>query len=191
MEKLTDRVRKYALGVLSQSRYEHSVRTAETAHRMCCMYGLDPARGYFAGIAHDMCKEMNDRLILSFVSKDGMPVSELEQEKPSLLHGRAAASMLQNDFGVEDKDILDSIRFHTFGMPGLCDLGKVLYVADKIEPGREHITEEVYKDLFSMSLDDVVISVIKDNVKYLNKKKKKIAAITHRFLESLEDKKCQ
>ncbi len=186
--KLIERVKRYAMGVESQNRYEHSVRTAQMAHRMCCMFGLDPSRGYFTGIAHDMCKEMTERLLFSLSSRDGQPISDLEKSKPSLLHGRAAAAMLQSDFGVEDRDVLDAVRFHTFGMPGMCDLAKILYVADKIEPGRNHITSDYYEYLFAMSLNEIVVTVVKENIAYLKKKGKTVSLATRNFLDELEGK---
>lgn len=185
--KLIERVRKYALGVESPSRFEHSVRTAEMAQKMCCIYGLEPARGYFVGLAHDICKEMNDRLLLSLASRDCMPITSLEQEKPSLLHGRAAAAMLQSDFCVEDRDALEAVRFHTFGMPGMCTLAKILYAADKIEPGRSHVTPDYHKKLFSLSLEELVVCVIKENIQYLESKNKAVAPATRQFLASLEE----
>lgn len=186
--KLIERVRRYAMGVEPPGRYEHSVRTAETARRMCCMYGLNPESGYFAGIAHDICKEMGERLLLSLSGRDGLPMSDLERDKPSLLHGRAAAAMLRSDFGVEDRDVLDAVRFHTFGMPGMCDLAKVLYAADKIEPGRGHVTKAYLERLFSMPLDELVLNVVRENIGYLDKRGKPVAPVARRFLAFLEEK---
>ena len=48
----------------------------------------------------------------------------------------------ENCFDITDSDILEAVRVHTFGEPGMCDLAKILYVADKIEPGRNHVTAE-------------------------------------------------
>ena len=42
-------VRKYALAAEKPERFEHSVRVAETAARMCEIYGQDCEKGYFAG----------------------------------------------------------------------------------------------------------------------------------------------
>lgn len=51
------------------------------------------------------------------------------------LHGRAAAVVLQK-FGINDKSVLKAAAFHTFGYEGIDALGKIVYIADKIEPGR-------------------------------------------------------
>lgn len=184
--QLTERVRKYALAMVSQSRYEHSVRVAQTAEKLCGIHGLAPQRGYFAGIAHDICKEMKGPLVLSLAALDGGPVSKLEEDKPSLLHGRAAATVLRKDFSVEDEDILEAVRLHTFGAPGMGDLAKVLYVADKIEPGRSHVTAAYLDRAYAMGLDEVFLFVLKENVDYLRARGKKIALASLQLLSFLE-----
>ena len=64
-KKITDKIKKYVMKSVSKSRYEHSVRTAKTAKKMCSIYGEDPKKGYLMGIAHDMCKNFDeDNLIL-------------------------------------------------------------------------------------------------------------------------------
>lgn len=186
--KLTEYVRKYALTMVSQSRYEHSLRVAETAQKLCELHGLDPQRGYFAGIAHDICKEMKGELLVSLAQLDGKPIGDLEKGKPGLLHGRAAASVLKQDFSVEDEDILEAVRLHTFGAPEMGDLARVIYVADKVEPGRPHVTEKYLKKIYAMSLDEVFLFVLKENVDYLRKKGKKIAPASLRLLAYLEGK---
>jgi nicotinate-nucleotide adenylyltransferase len=131
-----------------------------------------------------MCKDMNDRLVVSLAERDGEPVSTLEAAKPALLHGRAAAMLLQSDFCVTDEDILEAVRNHTFGRPGMCVLAKILYAADKIEPGRSQVTQAYHDQLFSLTLDELVVAVIEENIAYLAGKDRRIAPVTFAFLES-------
>lgn len=184
--KLTEDIRKFTMAAVSESRYEHSVRTAQTCSKLCELYGLDCEKGYLAGIAHDMCKKMDDDLLISIASRDGNPISIIERDKPALLHGRAAAVKIRKDFGVEDPEIIQAIANHTFGGKNLCDLAKLLYVADKIEPGREHVTEEYYKRLFSMPLNTLVYTVLSESIEYLTKKGKNISPVTLEFLKEIK-----
>ena len=162
------------------------MRVAETAALLCKKYGVDEACGYFAGIAHDMCKDMGDDELLTLASRDGNEISALERARPSLLHGRAAAVQLANDFGVHDEDILEAVRCHTFGKAGMCALAKIIYAADKIEPGRAHMTVAYFNKLLTLELDELVKTVLDDNVAYLAKKGCEVAADTQAFLASLE-----
>ncbi|ERF61915.1 hydrolase, HD family [Treponema socranskii subsp. socranskii VPI DR56BR1116 = ATCC 35536] len=182
---LTERVKNYAKAVLTKERYEHSVRVAETASRLCKKYGLDASRGYLAGIAHDMCKGMSDEKIAALAREDGKAITALEAQKPSLLHGRAAALMLRRDFGVTDKDILQAVAVHTFGEAGMCSLSKVVYAADKIEPGRPQATKAYTDFLDRLSLDELVEKVLVDGIAYLKKKGYAVAPESEKLLRSL------
>lgn len=182
-----EKIREYAEKNLSKERYEHSFRVAKTAEYMCSLYGLDKNLGLIAGMAHDICKEIPDDEMISLAKKDGSPIGELEEKKPSLLHGRAAAVKIQSEFGIHNQDVIESIANHTFGKKNCCDLAKIVFAADKIEPGRPQSTDEYRKNLFSKSLDGLVIAVLEENLEYLKKKGKKIAPASFEWLEQLKN----
>lgn len=54
---------------------------------------------------------------------------------PKLLHGPAAAERART-LGLEDQDVLDAVAYHTVGHPDLGTIGRLLYLADFLEPGR-------------------------------------------------------
>ncbi|MBI4540017.1 MAG: hypothetical protein HY704_10980 [Gemmatimonadetes bacterium] len=54
---------------------------------------------------------------------------------PQLLHGPAAAGRLGAE-GVRDEELLTAVAYHTLGHEGFGTLGKALYAADFLEPGR-------------------------------------------------------
>lgn len=176
--ELIEKIRYYVRGAVDDSRYAHSVRTAETARKLCKKYKLNEIDGYLAGLAHDMCKNMPDEVLLSFAKQDGALISSIEQEKPSLLHGRAAAVVLQKQFGIENEDILEAIRHHTFGGIHLCDLAKIIYISDKIEPGRSNSSPEYIKKLLKKKLNKVVFIVLESSIMYLKSKNKEIVRTT-------------
>ena len=186
IDLLMEKVRRYVKKSVSEKRYSHSVRTAEMCRKLCALYGLDEKTGYFAGISHDMCKNFKPEQLLSLAQEDGADVSELERKKPSLLHGRAAAVLLKNNFGVTDSSVLEAVANHTFGKTGMCSLAKVLYAADKIEPGREHVTEDYLARLLALSLDGLVKAVLEENIDYLRKKGSAVAQESEKLLESLQ-----
>ena len=65
---LLEKIKKYLSVSVSQSRYEHSIRTAQTAKELCLRFGEDAELGEIAGIAHDICKEMSSDLLMALVS---------------------------------------------------------------------------------------------------------------------------
>lgn len=52
-----------------------------------------------------------------------------------LLHGPAAAERARAE-GLEDEDVLAAVAYHTVGHPDLGLIGRLLYLADFLEPGR-------------------------------------------------------
>jgi len=182
------RVDRYAKGALSQSRYEHSVRVAEMSRELCGRFGLVPEAGYLAGIAHDICKSGKEPWLLALASQDGEPVGEMELAKPSLLHGRAAAVLLMTDFGLRDPDVLDAVRNHTFGAECLCDLGKIVFVSDKIEPGRSGIDPAFREGILRADLDVMTRMVLEDNIRYLEARGKVVSPVSRKMLECLNNR---
>ncbi|MFI3257600.1 MAG: bis(5'-nucleosyl)-tetraphosphatase (symmetrical) YqeK [Spirochaetales bacterium] len=167
-------VKKYARTVLSAERYNHCVRTAQTAALLCEHYNENTDSGLFAGFAHDICKDADDKTLINIAMQDGLPISEIEQKKPKLLHGRAAAIILQSNFGVQDKDILQAVRVHTFGSKNMCNLAKIIYIADKIEPKRTHMGMIKANELLQMTLDELLLFTLTQTVKYRKKKNSEI-----------------
>jgi HD superfamily phosphohydrolase YqeK len=56
--------------------------------------------------------------------------------KDLMAHGPAAADRAAQD-GERDRGVLDAVRYHTIGYAGWDDVGRMLYLADFLEPGRD------------------------------------------------------
>ncbi|CAA9492870.1 MAG: Hydrolase (HAD superfamily), YqeK [uncultured Rubrobacteraceae bacterium] len=121
---------------LSAKRYGHTLRVAKTAEVLAHAHGLDPARARLAALLHDAARETPSEEFLGLAEDLGLSVGEPERESPKLLHGPVAAELARRELGVEDEGVLEAIRDHTTGRPGMSSLSLVLYVADKIEPAR-------------------------------------------------------
>ncbi|MDR2102268.1 MAG: nicotinate (nicotinamide) nucleotide adenylyltransferase [Treponema sp.] len=170
-------------------RFFHSRNTALLAWDLCRRFGLDPVKGYLAGIGHDICKSLPEEELFRLVSSDGGPVSSLERKKPSLLHARAAAVLLQERFGIHNKDILDAVRQHTVADVDMGPLAKVVYIADKIEISREYV-EPSLRDLSrTAGLDQLFEAVLDDTVAYLRSRKLDLSEGTLRLFEVIHKKK--
>ena len=115
----------------------------------------------------------------------GQEITELEAAKPSLLHGKAAAIVLKQDFNVDDEEILQSVACHTFGEENLCDIAKIIFVADKIEPERPQSTDLYRANLLKKDLNNLVLSVVEENIQYLLSKGKQIVPANYRFQKDL------
>ena len=79
---------------------------------------------------HDSLRDGEEAELRSIVEK------EFDGWHAKLLHGPAAAAMLRRD-GVKDESVLRAVTYHTVGHPDLDLLGRCLYLADFLEPGRK------------------------------------------------------
>jgi 2-amino-4-hydroxy-6-hydroxymethyldihydropteridine diphosphokinase len=82
-----------------------------------------------AGWLHDALRDADVASLRALVP------AEFRDLPGPLLHGPAAAARLRAE-GVEDDELLDAITYHTVGHPRLGRLGRALYLADALEPGR-------------------------------------------------------
>src|SRR5512135_3422451 len=75
------------------------------------------------------------------------PVEELtrlapgEPGPPELRHGPAAAARAEAE-GERDRGVLDAVRYHSVGLADWDMVGRMLYCADFLEPGRSFDREE-------------------------------------------------
>lgn len=164
---LSEEISIFVKSHVKNSRVAHSIRVAECAVMLCRKFGLDEDKGWFLGMAHDMCKYFEADELLSLAEKDGMPIYDMERDKPVLLHGRAAAVYLKEHYDVDDPDLLEAIAVHVSGAVGMSDYAKVLYVADKTEAGRDHLPAGYREKLYAMPLDAMMLKVLNDNYEYI------------------------
>ena len=186
IEKKIAEIENYAQMAEKPSRFEHSKRTAKMCQTLAIRYGLNAKKAFLAGIAHDICKECADAILFTLASGDNLPIGTLERKKMALLHGRAAAQMLKVFFDVQDEEIIEAVQNHTFGKKGMSDFAKILFIADKIEPGREQITEEKLKSYEKLSLNELAFLIVQENIDYLHSKGKKVSDFTFEFYEHLK-----
>lgn len=186
-EALSGEIEVFVKGHVKKSRYEHSVRVAECAVMLCRKFGLDEKKGWFIGIAHDMCKDFPKDELARLAETDGMPVYDMEREKPALFHGRAAAVYLKEHYAVDDQSLLNAIAVHVSGAIGMGDYAKILYIADKTEAGRDHLSAEYRAALYEMPLDAMMRKVLTDNFEYIKSQGYCIYPGTEKLIQSLRE----
>ena len=123
---------------------------------------VDRRRARAAGWLHDALRDATGDELRPMVAP------ELRDLPRKLLHGPAAAARLR-ELGMVDKDVLRAVSFHTVGHPDLGLIGRLLYLADYLEPGRP-FDEELRAELRARMPEDwrgVLQTVVKSRVKHL------------------------
>ncbi len=177
--------------LLPFDRFLHSRNTALMSSELCRLFGVDPQKGYIAGITHDICKTMSEKRMIEWAEKDGEKIGKIEQKKPSLLHGRAAAVYIKEVFQVNDEEILEAVRLHTSASESLGILAKIVYIADKIELGREDVNPKMRDFKRYKNLDALFEFVFKDTVDYLNAKKIALSNGTLKLIKAIQKRGSQ
>jgi len=159
-DQLITALRQYAKRNVSAKRYQHIKGVVKTANKLAKKFSVPKIPCAIAAWAHDIAREWDPKLYCSFLEARGYLVNRDEILNPIFLHGRVAAIIMTERFGVIDQEILLAITYHTLGSSYLLDVGKVLYAADYMEPGRKYITRETYDDLFNQPSINHLISRI-------------------------------
>ena len=153
---------------LAYGRFIHTLDVAATAANLAMCYSADLDKAEVAGLLHDCAKCMSLGKMLKVCDKAGTDLSEFEKNSVSLLHSKAGAVLAESRYGVRDEDTLNAIRFHTTGRPGMSLLEKIVFVADYIEPGRDSAPNlPQVRKLAYESIDDCVLQILKDTLRYL------------------------
>ena len=130
-------IKKYIKSVMSEKRYEHTLGVAKTAKKIAKLYGVDEYKAEMAALLHDCAKNRTIEEMRRMITKEE-ELSDEEYNLPEILHGFAGAIYARNLFRVEEKEILNAIKYHTIGRKNMSPLEKIVYISDVIEPGRSH-----------------------------------------------------
>nr|WP_243895875.1 bis(5'-nucleosyl)-tetraphosphatase (symmetrical) YqeK [Paenibacillus sp. F411] len=158
-------------------RWQHTLGVMETAVKLAEQYGADPVKAELASILHDVAKYWpTDRL--EQVLRENHLNPGLLQEDKQLWHAEVGAFVAQQEYGIEDLDILDAIRYHTSGREGMSLLEKVVCLADYIEPGRDFPGVNKLRKLANHSLEEALAAGLGTTISHLVEKNKAIYVLT-------------
>lgn len=116
----------------SCTRVAHIERVAATASGWADAMAVSPrerGRWLRAVWLHDALRDADDATLARW-APDASGSRELR-------HGPASAARAQAE-GENDRGVLDAVRYHSVGYAGWDMVGRVLYCADYLEPGRDH-----------------------------------------------------
>ena len=151
-----------------KKRYEHTLGVTYTAACLAMCYDIDTERAETAGLLHDCAKCLSNDKKVSLCKKQSIEINMTEAKNPFLLHAKAGAYLAEYKYGIRDEDILNAVRYHTTGRPGMSMLEKIVFIADYIEPGRKQAPglPAVRKQAFQ-DLDQALIQILRDTMRYL------------------------
>lgn len=137
---------------MSKFRFDHSIRVAEEARKLARCYHFDEEKAYVAGLVHDIAKEFTLEENQKWIEKYKLSSDFFDVRHRVVLHGEIGAIVAKERYGLED-DICNAIRYHTVGHVSMSLLEKIVFVADKIEPGKDYVRIDEERELAYQEID--------------------------------------
>ncbi|NDI33775.1 bis(5'-nucleosyl)-tetraphosphatase (symmetrical) YqeK [Chengkuizengella sediminis] len=162
---------------MPERRWLHTLGVMETSVALANEYGADPVKADLAALLHDYCKYWSIERQKEWVIKEHLPVELLQYDK-QLWHGPVAAELVQQEFSINDEDVINAIRYHTSGRTNMSMLEKIVCLADYMEPGRDFPGVDQIRELSKQSLEKALIAGFDSTIRFLISKGKKIFPLT-------------
>ena len=121
-----------AWSVVGPKRIEHVARVVAVLERWGADRGVpagEVERWRRAALLHDALRDADAGVLERYGPHPPWPMKTW--------HGPAAATAAAGD-GERDQGVLDAVRYHSFGYAGWDAAGRMLYLADYLEPGRTY-----------------------------------------------------
>ena len=181
-----EEIKKDVRSNLSDYRYNHSIRVMEEAKRLAEHYKADIEKCMLCGLTHDMCKEFTLEENEDFIKKYNLPKELLNAENKNMIHGVIASILVKEKYNFTE-DMVLAIRYHTTGYPNMDILAKIVYLADKIEKGKDYPGIEEERLIAYQNIDKAIILCLNNQIKHLKEKNKVINKMGYETLKSLEE----
>lgn len=158
-------------------RWQHTQGVMQMAVKLAEKYGADPAKAERAAILHDVAKYWPVKKMEAMIRDNGLSQDLLLYDK-ALWHAEVGAFVAKQDYGVEDQEILDAIRYHTSGRTSMTLLDKVVCLADYIEPGRDFPGVNNIRELANHSLEEGLVAGFDSTISLLVSRRQIIFPMT-------------
>jgi len=152
---LRNRVKR-RVGQLPQA---HINRVTAIARELAPRHGLDPELAAVGMQAHDVARAIPGPELLSLAESLNLTVDLVQLHVPLLLHGPVGAELLRREDGLDYDSLYQAVYWHTTGHPSLDQLGKLVFLADKLDP--QKLPRYPYQPhLQELALDDLDAALV-------------------------------
>lgn len=180
MEALREKIKS----VQDAERFEHTLSVAYTAACLAGVYHVDVYKALRAGMLHDCAKCIPDNVLMTMALEYHIPCNDTEKKIPFLLHAKVGAELAKVQYSEIDEDVLNAIRYHTTGRPGMSMLEKIVFVADYMEPLRNKAADlDMIRKLAFTDIDAAIVKILLGTLSYLKKKGGEVDSSTEKTLQ--------
>lgn len=161
---------RYIIGHLPEKRVVHTANVVILAMKKAKELGLDYEKVRVAATLHDCAKYDDYKKYDGFILPEDVP--------QPVVHAFLGAFVAEKVLGVTDAEVLDAIRYHTSGKAEMSTLGKLIFVADMLEEGRNYEGVDILRKEFDADFESCFRLCIKEETLHLLNKKQYVYAET-------------
>lgn len=184
MEEI-NKIKEDLKNTLSEYRYNHSIRVAEEAQKLANHYNIDEKNAYVAGLIHDIAKEYSNEENKQIIEKYNLSNDLLREENKKNLHADIGSIIAKEKYKLSD-EICNAVKYHTFGDINMNLLDIIIFVADKIEPGKNYEGIEEERKMAYIDIKKAMVMCIENKIKKLTSENKYISPKTYEVLKYLK-----
>ena len=169
-KNIEQKIYNYLVLNLKPERYNHVLAVNDLAIKLAKSYKVDVMKISIAALLHDCAKNMTLEDYIKYIKKNHLKIKYIDfiiKYLPQVLHSYIGADIAKKQFGITDKEIINSIENHTVGRIGMCKYEKIIFIADALSLDRKYKKNFVPKKIMFSDLDKTFKLVLQNKVKYV------------------------
>ena len=123
---------------MNEARFKHTMGTVKAAVELAEKLGENTEKTYTAALLHDCAKNMPFEEQLEYGKRYGYIPDEITKKSLPILHAPIGALVAEHEYGIQDADVLNAIRYHTTGRENMTVLDEIVFTADLTEENRSY-----------------------------------------------------
>lgn len=162
----------------SFKRFAHCNFVSKAAEELAKQYNENTMDAKIAGLMHDVMKEKTKKYMLNIFKNHNFKLSRTEAINPKVWHGIAGAIYMEKILGIDIKNIINAVKYHTVPRKDMTTFEKIIFIADRISKDRIYKDVVFLRKLAKKNLDEAVIYSLKNTIGSLLKKEGTISTPT-------------
>ena len=168
------------------NRFTHIEGVCKMATHLAKIYNVDIKKAQICALVHDYYKYESNEELRSLIDKEDILICE---ECEVLYHSFASANALLNEFGIDDNEMKNAIKYHVFGHTSMTKLEEIILISDYTEENRTYKDcIEVRDILLSGNLDLAIYESTKRVINFLVNRNIKPHPMQYEVLNEYERK---
>lgn len=152
---------------MDKERYRHSYQVSKVAEKIAEYYKISTHKARLVGLIHDCAKDYSLDELKVLIKRYKIKLTDIEKKIPSLWHAYVGAEVARDVFNINNKEMIDAIKYHSTGYRYFGVLGKIIYISDKIEPDRDFARLEKIRKMVWENLDLAMLELLNQEIKNL------------------------